>query len=502
MPKSHALALVPEPRLVRPGEGRFRLAGISQVRRTLDGFLSPEAYVLSVGDGGVVLRGGDDAGLFYGMQTLLQLLPSDRWAPTLEAVLERGPVELPHVHIEDAPAFRWRGLMLDVARHFQPVSFLYRVIDLLAALKLNVLHLHLTDDQGWRIPIPGYPRLTSVGATRSSTIVGYDDGRPEPSYDGVPHGGAYTRAELAAVVAYAAERHIEIVPEIDLPGHASAAIAAYPELGNGEPAEVWTRWGISRRILNLDDPTLEFVRAVFAEVADIFPGTFVHAGGDEVPKAEWEASPGAQIRIAELGLPDEERLQGWFTTETAGMLRELGRRMVGWDEVVDGGAPKDTVVMAWRSAAHGTAAVRAGYDVVMSPCEYVYLDHAQSLDTREPVTFPHSAVSLRRVFEFEPGAGAAAEPGHAGEDRHGTILGGQANLWTEYVPTAEHAEYMLFPRLHALAEAVWRQPLAPGGAPGDSRDYDDFLRRLRPQLARLSATGVAFRPLDGEPTTS
>lgn len=489
------LPLLPYPRVVQRSAGTYPLTSEHEIRETLDGYLSAEAYVLDVDDDGVAIRAGDDAGLFYGRQTLLQLLPPG--SVTVDGSLLDSapgyidPLDIPHVHIEDAPAYRWRGFMLDVARHFLPADFVLKTIDRLAAHKLNVLHLHLTDDQGWRIPIPEYPRLTEVGGWRPETIVGFDGERENVDYDGVPHGGAYTREELERIVVYAAERHIEVVPEIDLPGHMAAALAAYPELGSGEPAEVWRRWGISTRILNVEEPTLRFVRAVLAEVASIFPSRYVHTGGDEVPKREWRASTSAQRKIADLGLADEEALQGWFTAQLGGILSEHDRQMVAWDEVVDGHAPTDTLVMAWRSAAHGIHAVRAGYDVVMAPSEHVYLDHAQSTERFEPVTFPHGIVSLRTVFELEPTPVALAEDPPTDEPR-GTILGAQANLWTEYVPTTEHAEYMMFPRVCALAEAVWRQPLGAG----ETRDFEEFRGRLVPHLERLTAAGVRFRPLD------
>lgn len=485
------LALVPQPQVLVQGDGTLLITGERDVDETLDRFLPPEAYLLDVGDDGVKIRGGDDAGLFYAKQTLLQLLPAGR------RTLEGPPTPLPHVHIEDAPAFPWRGFMLDVARHFFPASFVLKVIDQLAAHKLNVLHLHLTDDQGWRIPIPGYPRLTEVGGWRSETVVGFDHEGEDIDFTGVPHGGAYTRRELEKIVAYAAERHVEVVPEVDMPGHVTAAIAAYPVLGSGEAADVWTRWGINTRILNLENSTLDFVRVVLAEVASIFPSPHVHAGGDEVPKKEWRVSSAAQAKLTELGLGTEEKLQGWFTAEVAQMLRGHGRRIVAWDEVIDGDAPEDALVMAWRSTAHGVNAVLAGYDTIMSPSEFLYFDHAQSRETTEPVTFPHSSVPLRRVFEFEP-VPRMLRDAPVGNGANGRVVGAQAHLWTEYVPTVEHAEYMMFPRLCAFAEAVWREPLEPS----EDRDFAAFVARLTPHLDRLEAAGIRFRPLDpsDEPT--
>ncbi|HEY8590016.1 MAG TPA: beta-N-acetylhexosaminidase [Naasia sp.] len=495
------LPLIPVPRRTEVRGGRMRLSGPGQVHRRVDPSLPPEGYLLDIRDDGVEIRGGGEAGVFYGVQTLLQLLPP--WATARaqcsleDALAATGPVALPTLRIEDEPAHPWRGFMLDVARHFQPASFLLRIVDQLAAHKLNVLHLHLTDDQGWRIPIPGYPRLTEAGAWRSESPVGFDHEGDDLERDGTPHGGAYTRQELEHLVAYAAERHVRVVPEVDFPGHATAAIAAYPQFGNGPAPEVRTRWGISTTILNLEDETLAFVDAVLTEVMDIFPGAWVHGGGDEAPKREWRASASVQRKKAELGLPDEEALQGWFTARVEATVRSRGRRLVAWDEVVAGGAPLDTLVMAWRSTAHGVAAVRAGYDVVMTPSETVYLDHRQSLDPGEPITFPDSPVTLEQVHAFEP---VPAElRGFSWlrswswlRSRRGRVVGAQANLWTEYVPTAAHAEYMTFPRLCAFAEAVWRQPAPRRGG----HDYAGFLLRLERHVERLRAAGIRFRPLD------
>ncbi|PJJ72641.1 hexosaminidase [Diaminobutyricimonas aerilata] len=483
------LALVPRPRLVRRGHGTFLLSSEGQVHERIDPALPPEAYGLDIDDDGVRIRGGDAAGVFLARQTLLQLYPAHR-IPTdrtrlIDPATGSEPIRVPHVHIEDEPEYRWRGFMLDVARHFMPASFVLRVIDQLAAHKLNVLHLHLTDDQGWRLPVPAYPRLTEVGGRRPESLVGYDDERDDVDYDGTPHGGAYTREELEHIVAYAARRHITVVPEVDLPGHVQAALAAYPELGSGEPAEVRTRWGVSTRVLDVGPATLDFVRAVLDEVTSIFPGAYIHAGGDEVPKREWRASPVAQRRIAELGLAGEEALQGWFTARVDELLRAHGRRLVAWDEVVQGGAPQDTLVMAWRGRAEGVRAARAGHDVVMSPRDEVYFDLPQSTHPAEPVGFPDPVVSLERVFAFEP------HPAELGEAA-GRIVGAQANLWTEYVPTTEHAEYMMFPRLCAFAETVWRRRLEPGR----ERDFGEFHARLERHLDRLHAAGVRFRRLE------
>lgn len=488
------LGLIPAPGVVQFGSGHFVATATVRVNESVDPELSAEGYVLDVTGHGVDIRGGGSAGVFYGRQTLRQLLPPQWAAAVFTADEVRLPpgTRLPHLHIEDAPAYPWRGFMLDVARHFFSVPFLLKLIDQLAAHKLNVLHLHLTDDQGWRIPIPGYPRLTTVGSQRGETVIGFDTGdSADARFDGTPHGGSYTRAELEQVVAYAGERHITVLPEVDLPGHVTAALAAYPELGSGEPTPVRTRWGISTRILALTPETMRFVSAVLAELAAVFPGSPIHLGGDEAPKREWRASAAAQERIRALGLASEEHLQGWFTAELGRQLHQLGRKLVAWDEVVTGNAPRDTVVMAWRSSAHGVRAALAGYDVVMSASKSVYFDHRQSDGPNEPVTFPGSPLPLSQVFAFEPTPQELRD--QAGADtRRGRILGAQAHLWTEYVPTSEHAEYMIFPRLCAFAEAAWRVPLGPD----EQRNFPEFRRRLTRHLPRLVAAGLRFRPVE------
>ncbi|WDZ88523.1 beta-N-acetylhexosaminidase [Nocardiopsis sp. HUAS JQ3] len=441
-------------------------------------------YTLTVDTDRVEIVGADPVGAFHGAQTLRQLLPARLW----RGGSARG-AGIPCTRVEDHPRLRWRGLMLDVARHFLPKDFVLRLIDLLALHKLNVLHLHLTDDQGWRIEVPGYPRLTEVGAWRARTVVGNDLGTsPDPVYDRTPHGGYYTEADLREIVAHARDRCVEVVPEIDMPGHMQAAIAAYPELGNtGAPTIVRERWGVGTRLLNVDETALRFCRDVLTHVMDVFPGRYVHCGGDEVPKDEWRDSPRAQEHIRRLGLADEEELQGWFTGYVAAFLAEHGRTLVGWDEVLDGGAlPADVTVMAWRERERGEAAARLGHETVMAPTSHVYLDYYQDGDTAaEPLAFGGGFVPLSTAFDFEPVP--AALDGEVAR----RVVGAEAQMWTEYVATEEHTEYMLFPRLCAFAEAVWRQP--------DERGHDraDFLARLRVHLERLEALGVGYRPLDG-----
>ncbi|BCJ55710.1 beta-N-acetylhexosaminidase [Actinoplanes sp. NBRC 14428] len=357
-------------------------------RLRLDPELADEAYVLDVGADGVSLRGGSAAGVFYGAQTLRQLLPPE----TLRrAGAGGGPWTVPAVHIEDRPRFRWRGVLLDVARHFMPVADVLRFVDLAAFHKLNVLHLHLTDDQGWRFEVPGWPRLTSVGSWRPRTMLG---SRQHGRYDERPHGGHYTDADLREIVAYAAERHVTVVPEVDMPGHMQAAVAAYPELGNGFAGGVRTSWGISPHVLNLEPATLDFCRRVLDHVCDLFPSPVVSIGGDECPVDEWTGD-------------DRHALQSRFTAAMAAHLAGRGRRILGWDEILAGGAPPGAIIAAWRGAAPAELALAAGHEVVSCPDTSVYLDYRQSGDPGEP-TPVGTLLTLRDVYAFEPPRASSA----------------------------------------------------------------------------------------------
>jgi hexosaminidase len=364
-----------------------------------------------------------------------------------------------------------------------PKAFVLQLIDLSAIHKCNVFHLHLTEDQGWRIPIERYPRLTEVGAWRPESAVGhYRDGR----FDGTPHGGFYTREDLEEIVAFAAERHVNVLPEIDMPGHMVAAIAAYPELGNTDKQlHVRTKWGISKHVLNLDEATLRFCTDVIDEVVEIFPWANFHVGGDECPTIEWETSPRAQELMLENGFTEERQLQGWFTARMADHLATRGRTLVGWDEILEGGAPPGSIVMSWRGEEGGIEAATAGHDVVMAPQAWLYFDWPYSEDPTEPLGI-HGATSVEKVYMYDP-VSAAIPP----EQRH-HVLGAQCQLWTEYVATPEHAEYMYFPRLSAFAEAAWMTETA-----GQPKSFAEFEPRLERHLNRLAALGVNYRPLVG-----
>ncbi len=445
--------------------------------------LGRESYRLEVSPTGIDLVGGDPAGLFYATQTLRQLLPAEIFGST-PAVGVAWTVAA--VSIEDGPRFAWRGALLDVGRYFFPKAFVLRYIDLLALHKLNVLHFHLTEDQGWRLEIRKYPRLTEVGAWRVETMVGHLRQAKVSGFrfDGLPHGGFYRQDEIREIVAYAARRFVTIVPEVELPGHSQAAIAAYPELGNSpDQLQVATTWGIKKHVLNVEDSTLDFYRDVYEEVLELFPSRFIHIGGDECPKDEWRASPAAQRRMHELGIDTEDGLQSWFIRQFDAFLAERGRRLVGWDEILEGGLAPGATVMSWRGEKGGIAAARSGHDVVMVPDVFTYFDYYQSADhATEPVA-DGGLVTLRTVHGYEP------VPAELGPEEQGHVLGAQFALWTEYVPDPAHAEYMTFPRACAFAEVVW----SPGPEP-----YPAFLARLRPHLDRLRAMGVRFRPL-GEP---
>ncbi|MEU6589214.1 beta-N-acetylhexosaminidase [Streptomyces sp. NPDC046881] len=475
------LPLRPGPRDARDG-----------VRLLLDDTLAPEAYRLSAAAGqGVEIRGGGPAGVFWGAQTLRQLLGPDafRRAPVRPGTALGVP---PRV-VEDAPRFRWRGLLLDVARHFMPKEGVLRYLDLMAAHKLNVLHLHLTDDQGWRIEIERYPRLTEIASWRTRTKFGH---RASPLWDDKPHGGYYTHDDIREIVAYAAERHISVVPEIDVPGHSQAAIAAYPELGNTDVVDttalsVWDTWGISSNVLAPTDTTLRFYEGVFEEVLELFPADaaefspFVHVGGDECRKEQWTESVTAKTRIADLGLADENELQSWFIGHFDAWLAARGRRLIGWDEILEGGLAPGAAVSSWRGYAGGIAAARAGHDVVMCPEQYVYLDHRQAPGEDEPVPIGFVR-TLEDVYRFEPVPEGLTEA----EARH--VLGTQANVWTEVLEDSARVDYQAFPRLAAFAEVAW----SPLPAPAE-RDYAGFERRMTAHYRRLDALGVAYRPPTG-----
>lgn len=453
----------------------------------IDPSLEPEAYRLSVASG-VEIVGGTAAGVFWGAQTLRQLLGPDAYRRAcVDPEAWRG---IPHQVIEDAPRFPWRGMMLDVSRHFLPKDDVLRYLDLLAAHKLNVFHFHLTDDQGWRIEIKRYPKLTDIGAWRARTKYGH---RASELWDERPYGGYYSQDDIREIVAYAAERHISVVPEIDIPGHSQAAIAAYPELGNTDVIDtttlsVWDNWGINPNVLAPTDNTLRFFEGVFEELLGLFPAAvspFIHIGGDECLKDQWKASPSAQARIKELGLADEDGLQSWFIRHFDTWLADRGRRIIGWDEILEGGLAPGAAVSSWRGYAGGIAAAEAGHDVVMCPEQQVYFDHRQHGGAEEPMPIGYVR-TLEDVYRFEP-VPPALSPEAAAH-----ILGTQANVWTEVMQDRSRVDYQVFPRLAAFAEVAWSALPAPA-----ERDFADFERRMTAHYKRLDALGVDYRPSGG-----
>jgi hexosaminidase len=439
--------------------------------------LGEEGYQLEVTPDRVMIRSFSPQGAFYGTQTLRLLLPPQIFSP--DPVSSVGNWTIPCLKIEDMPRFAWRGLMIDTARRFVPKLELMKFVDLLALHKMNTLQLHLTDDQGWRLEIKKYPKLTAIGSVRKETRVGHET--KSKLFDGTPVSGFYTQGDIREIVNYAKARYVNIVPEIELPGHVQALIAAYPELGvTTDTVEVSTHWGVHTRLLNPSDTTIGFLQDVMTEVIALFPSRYIHIGGDEVVKDEWKASTAVQSRMKELKLKDESELQTYFVRQMDTFLSQRGRRLVGWDEILQPNLAPGAVVMSWRGVDGGTAAAKAGHDVVMAPTSFVYFDYYQSQSPTEPLAIG-GFLPLDKVYSFEPvPTGLSAD-----ESKH--ILGAQGQLWTEYVPNPSHLEYMAFPRVAALAEVVWSQP--------DRKNFDDFHTRMLTHEQRLKALGVTFRPM-------
>jgi hexosaminidase len=424
-----------------------------------------EAYSVTVSPSGVQVSARSAPGLFYGGITLWQLLSADGGNAL--------PVRVQGLRIEDAPRFAWRGFMLDSARHLQSIGEIKKLLDQMAQAKLNVFHWHLTDDQGWRLEIKRYPRLTDVGAWRvPAGKAGRDaDGKP------VRYGGYYTQEQAREIVEYAAQRHITVVPEIEMPGHAQAAIAAYPQFGvTGRAPAVSPDWGVNPYLYNTDDATFSFLEGVLSEVMDIFSGTYIHVGGDEAVKTQWKSSPKVQEQRRTLGLADEHELQSWFIKRIERFIVSRGRKLIGWDEILEGGLPPEATVMSWRGIKGAVEAAKQGHDVVLSPSNVVYFNRMQSDAADEPPSHDYPT-PLRAVYDFEPvPAELTAE-----ESKH--VLGTQANLWTEHVRTEPRVEHMTFPRLAALSEIAWSSR--------EARDWNGFLQRLVPQMQRYRKAGIA-----------
>lgn len=444
---------------IRPAVGKSKngAAIVLTIDKTI---ANAEGYKLDTDAKQIRIAGASAAGVFYGIQTLRKSLPLVNG--------KASKVSIPAVHIADAPRFAYRGTHLDVSRHFVTADSVRQFIDMLALHNINRFHWHLTDDQGWRIEIKKYPLLTQIGSKRAQTVIGHNSGK----YDGKPYSGFYTQQQIRDIVKYAADRYITIVPEIDLPGHMQAALAAYPDMGcTGGPYEVWQKWGVSDNVLCAgNDKTLTFIDNVLKEITQLFPSKYIHVGGDECPKTQWQKCPKCQARIKALNLEAkdghsaEERLQSYIITHASNYLKSLGRNTIGWDEILEGGLAEGATVMSWRGESGGIAAAKQHHDVVMTPNSYLYFDYYQSLDkANEPLAIG-GYLPLETVYSYEP----MPKELTADEARH--IIGVQANIWTEYMPTFKQMQYMALPRLAALSEVQWSQPAL--------KDYTSFTNRL------------------------
>ncbi|MGO8675605.1 MAG: beta-N-acetylhexosaminidase [Limisphaerales bacterium] len=438
--------------------------------------LGAEGYELVVEEDSVLIRAPAPAGLFYGVQSLLQLLPAKILAAKPEG---SGDWTIQCVSIEDQPRFAWRGLLLDVSRHFFTKSEVEELMDLMALHKLNHLQMHLTDDQGWRIEIKRYPRLTEVGAWRKGIGFGLDPKASSAYGPDGRYGGYYTQADIRELVAYGASRHIAIVPEIEMPGHSSAALAAYPQFscsGAGYTTDVGG--GIFPGVYCPgNEETFDFLQNVLAEVIEMFPGKYIHIGGDEVPKGNWQKCPKCQARKSAQGLKNEKELQSYFVRRIEKFINSRGRSLMGWSEILEGGLAQNAAVMDWIGG--GVEAASAGHDVVMTPTTHCYFDYYQARNQAGEPRAIGGFLPLDKVYSLEP------MPAELDARLQSHVLGAQGNLWTEYVPSFKHAQYMIFPRLCALAEVTWSAK--------DARNYADFARRLGPHLERLDQLGVNYR---------
>lgn len=428
-----------------------------------------EGYTLTVTPSEINIRAKTSKGAFYGVQSLLQLFP-----PVQK---KKSSLAVQAVTIRDAPRFSYRGMHLDVGRHFFPVDFIKKYIDLMAQLKMNTFHWHLTEDQGWRIEIKKYPKLQEIAAFRDETLVGHYNDQPV-RYDGKPYGGYYTQEEIKDVVQYAQKRQITIIPEIEMPGHSQAAIAAYPDLGcTGEPVSVATTWGIFEEVYCPKEETFKFLEGVIDEVAELFPGKYIHIGGDEAPKTRWKNCKHCQLLIKNEGLKDEHELQSYFIARMERYINAKGKQIIGWDEILEGGLAPNATVMSWRGTRGAVIAAKQQHDVILTPGSHCYFDHYQSEAHNEPLAIG-GFLPLEKVYSFEP------IPKELTEKEASFVLGAQGNVWTEYMPTISKVEYMVFPRMIALSEVVWSSPAG--------RSYEEFVPRLEQYFKRLDALDVRY----------
>jgi hexosaminidase len=462
----------------------FELTGFAPIKNTNiifaplskksgDKTLGDEDYVLKVETNGIIISAATSKGDFYALQSLLQLLPSQIFSSSLENSVKWS---VPNCAIFDHPRYTYRGSMLDVGRHFFPVSFIKKYIDLLAMHKMNTFHWHLTDDQGWRIEIKKYPKLTEIGSKRKETMKGHYN---EQQFDETPYGGFYTQEQITEVVKYAQKKFVTVIPEIEMPGHAMAALAAYPELGCSKgPYEVGTKWGVYDDVFCPTEQTFSFLEDVLTEVITLFPSNYVHIGGDECPKVSWKNSQFCQDLMKKEGLKDEHELQSYFIKRIDKFLTAKGKKMIGWDEILEGGISPNATIMSWRGIEGGIDAVKQNHDAIMTPGAYCYIDHYQSADpSSEPLAIG-GFLPLEKVYSYDP------TPKGLTPEQAKHILGVQANLWTEYIPTSSQAEYMAYPRVSALAEVAWTA--------NNAKDYKDFTTRLKTHFERLRYLAVNY----------
>jgi len=458
-------------------EGRSKASVVFRYVPTI----GKEEYDIKISSRRMVVKASGLNGVLYALETVRQLLPVEIYAPSdTKDIAWTVPV----VKIHDKPRFSYRGLHLDPARHFFDVAEVKRYIDVMVIHKMNTLHWHLTDDQGWRIEIKRYPKLTEIGAYRDKTLIGHLN--DDKGYDYTRYGGFYTQDDIREVVEYAASKGITVIPEVDLPGHMLAALAAYPEYGcTGGPYEVWGRWGISEDVLCAGkEETFEFLEGVLTEVMELFPSEYIHIGGDESPKVRWETCPACQARIKELGLKDGEKysaehyLQSYVTARVEGFLNSHGRKIIGWDEILEGDLAPGATVMSWRGASGGLEAAKLGHDAIMTPSSHFYFDYCQS-DTpeNEPLGIG-GYIPVEKCYSFEPFTPEMTD------DEKGHILGVQANLWTEYIKTPDHLEYMLLPRAAALSEVQWCAP--------ENKSYERFLKSMKHYADIYDALGYNY----------
>lgn len=453
--------------------GNFRVKDGINFVASKDDKLGEEGYFLEITPKRIIITAEQPKGFFYGIQSLLQLMPAEIYGVRR---VENIKWSIPCCLIEDRPRYAYRGLMLDAVRYFYPVSFIKKYIDLIALHKMNTFHWHLTDDQGWRIEIKKYPKLTQVGSQRRQTMLGHYS---DQKYDGKPYGGYYTQDDIREVIRYAQERFVTVIPEIEMPGHALAALAAYPEYGNNPDKiyQVGTKWGVHEDVFAPREETFRFLEGILAEVIDLFPSQYIHIGGDECPKKQWAESRFCQELIKKEGLKDEHELQSYFIRRIDKFITSKGRKMIGWDEILEGGISPNATVMSWQGIEGGVAAAKQRHDAIMTPGNFCYLDHYQADSKTQPIAIG-GFTPLEESYSYEP------TPSNLTPDEAKHIIGVQGNVWTEYMPTPEYVEYMTFPRACALAEVGWTAK--------NDKNIDDFKKRLDVHKKRLDHLNVNY----------